>query len=179
MESNSTMNKIEEMKKEIAKLPVGYISKKNINGKIRYYHQWTELGKIKSKYIKDGELEILQEQIELRRKLQSKLKSLEKEMPKMKNIPVSEFYTKVSSGEELWKMTESVVSYEKRNCYNMIQKFLSLPAEPRVCVIYGLRRTGKTTMLLQTIREMSDEDLSKTVYIKAKPEDTIAMSRVC
>lgn len=173
MGSNIDMNRIDELKSEIAKLPVGYISKKNINGKIRYYHQWTELGKIKSKYIKDGELEILQEQIELRRKLQSELKSLEKEVPKMKNIPVLEFYTKVSSGEELWKMTESVVSYEKRNCYNKIQKFLKLPAEPRVCVIYGLRRTGKTTMLLQTIREMSAEDLSKTVYIKAKPEDTM------
>lgn len=173
MGSNIDMNRIDELKSEIAKLPVGYISKKNIKGKTRYYHQWTELGKIKSKYIKDGDLETLQEQIELRRKLQSELKALEKEVPKMKNIPVSEFYTKVSSGDDLWKMTEYVVPYEKRDCYNKIQKFLKLPKEPRVCVIYGLRRTGKTTMLFQTIREMSAEELSKTVYIKAKPEDTM------
>ena len=173
MESNKIAIKITELKSEIAKLPVGYISKKNIKGKTRYYHQWTELGKIKSKYIKDGELEDLQKKIEKRRKLQSELKTFEKEVPKMKNIPVSDFYTKVSAGEELLQMTESVKQYKKRDCYSKIQKFLKLPTEPRVCVIYGLRRTGKTTMLLQTIREMNADELSKTVYIKANPNDTM------
>lgn len=173
MDSNEAVIRINELKNEISKLPVGYISKKNIKGKIRYYHQWTELGKVKSKYIKDGELEKLQEQIERRRELQSELKKLEKEVPKMKFIPISDFYTKISSGEELLKMTETVERYEKRNCYNLIQKFLNLPAEPRVCVVYGLRRTGKTTMLFQAIREMTPDEFSKTVYIKAKPENTM------
>ena len=165
--------RINELKSEISKLPVGYISKKNINGKIRYYHQWKESDKIKSKYIKDGELESLQAGIEKRRKLQSELKSLKKEVPKMKNIPVSEFYTNVNVGDELLDLTGYVENFEKRDCYNTIQKFLNLPAEPRVCVIYGLRRTGKTTMLMQTIREMDNEEFSKTVYIKANPENTM------
>ena len=173
MESNTIAIRIEELKSEIAKLPVGYISKKNIKGKTRYYHQWTELGKIKSKYIKEGELESLQERIEKRRRLQDELKSREKEVPKMKNIPVSEFYTNITSGEDLLRISESVKLYDKRDCYNKIQKFLNLPTDPRVCVVYGLRRTGKTTMLLQAVREMSAEDLSKTVYIKATPEDTM------
>lgn len=173
MDSKEIAIRINELKNKISKLPIGYISKKNIKGKTRYYHQWTELGKIKSKYIKDGELEGLQEQIEKRRTLQSELKKLEKEVPKMKNVPVSEFYTKVSSGEQLLQMTETVKRYEKRNCYNLIQKFLKLPAEPRVCVVYGLRRTGKTTMLLQTVREMTPDELAKTVYIKANPENTM------
>ena len=174
MDRNGVINRISELKSEIQKLPVGYISKKNISGKIRYYHQWTEMGKIKSKYIKDGELDKLQKDIDLRRSLQEELKALEKEMPKMKNIPLTEFHTKVSAGEKLIEMTESVKRYEKRNCFNAIQKFLSMPSEPRVCVIYGLRRTGKTTMLYQAIRDMSPDELSKTVYIKARPEDTIA-----
>lgn len=173
MDSKEIAIRINELKNEISKLPVGYISKKNINGKTRYYHQWTELGKIKSKYIKDGELDGLREQIEKRRSLQSELKELEKEVPKMKNVPVSDFYTKVAAGEELLKMTESVKGYDKRNCYNLIQKFLNIPVEPRVCVVYGLRRTGKTTMLLQSVREMTPEDLAKTVYIKANPQNTM------
>lgn len=173
MDSKEIAIRINELKNEISKLPVGYISKKNINGKTRYYHQWTELGKIKSKYIKEGELDGLREQIEKRRSLQSELKELEKEVPKMKNVPVSDFYTKVAAGEELLKMTESVKCYDKRNCYNLIQKFLSIPVEPRVCVVYGLRRTGKTTMLLQAVREMPPEDLAKTVYIKANPQNTM------
>lgn len=173
MDSQEIAIRINELKNEISKLPIGYISKKNIKGKTRYYHQWTELGKIKSKYIKEGELDGLREQIEKRRSLQGELKKLEKEVPKMKNVPVSDFYTKVSAGEQLLQMTETVKHYEKRNCYNLIQKFLKLPAEPRVCVVYGLRRTGKTTMLLQTVREMTPDELAKTVYIKANSENTM------
>ena len=174
MDRNGFISRIGELKSEIEKLPAGYISKKNINGKTRYYQQWTENGKIKSKYIKDGKLEKLQKDIEHRKELQNELKKLEKEVPKMKSIPLSDFTTKVTAGERLVEMTESVKNYEKRDCFVSIQKFLSKPAEPRVCVIYGLRRTGKTTMLYQAIRDMSPEELSKTVYIKARPEDTIA-----
>ena len=171
---DSVAYRINELKAKIGELPVGYISKKNINGKTRYYHQWTELGKIKSKYIKDGELETLQEQIELRRKLQKELKALEKEVPKMKNVPLTEFHTKVAAGENLMRMTESVRRYERRDCFGSIKKFLELPNEPRICVIYGLRRTGKTTMLFQTIQDMTAEDFSKTVYIKIETDDTMA-----
>lgn len=45
----------------------------------------------------------------------------------------------------------------------------------RVCLVFGLRRTGKTTMLRQAIARMSREDLSRTVYIKARRSDTMAM----
>ena len=54
--------KIQELERQIAALPIGYISKKTINGKTRYYHQWTENGKKHSQYLRDGELEPLQEQ---------------------------------------------------------------------------------------------------------------------
>ena len=42
--------KIQELERQIAALPIGYISKKTINGKTRYYHQWTENGKKHSQY---------------------------------------------------------------------------------------------------------------------------------
>lgn len=174
MDAERSIDKINELKEKIAKLPIGYISKKNINGKTRYYRQWTEMGKIKSKYIKDGELEELQEKIEIRRSLQNELKLLEKEVPKMKNIPMSDFRTKVTVGEKLFAMTEQVKNYEKRDCFVNIQRFLRMPQEPRVCIVYGLRRTGKTTMLYQAIRDMTPEDMSKTAYIKARKEDTIS-----
>lgn len=55
---------ISDLESQIALLPVGYISKKMINGKERYYQQWTENGKIKSKYIKNEEVEEFQKKIE-------------------------------------------------------------------------------------------------------------------
>ena len=76
--------KIQELERQIAALPIGYISKKTINGKTRYYHQWTENGKKHSQYLRDGELEQLREQIEQRKVLQAQLKELQAKMPKVR-----------------------------------------------------------------------------------------------
>lgn len=67
MDEQKRLETIQELERQIAGLPIGYISKKNINGKTRYYHQWTENGKKRSKYLRDGEMEPLQEQIEQRK----------------------------------------------------------------------------------------------------------------
>ena len=44
----------------------------------------------------------------------------------------------------------------------------------RVCLVYGLRRTGKTTMLRQAIADLSEEKFAKCAYIKARTSDTMA-----
>ena len=54
MNNQENQNELLQVQKEIAELPAGYISKKNINGKTRYYLQWTEGGKKKSKYVDDA-----------------------------------------------------------------------------------------------------------------------------
>ena len=41
MDEQKRLEAIQELERQIAGLPIGYISKKTINGKIRYYHQWT------------------------------------------------------------------------------------------------------------------------------------------
>ena len=41
----SLNDKITRLEAEIAELLIGYISKKNINGAVKQYHQWTEEGK--------------------------------------------------------------------------------------------------------------------------------------
>ena len=63
MDELKQLEKIQELERQIAGLPIGYISKKTINGKVRYYHQWTENRKKHSQYLRDGEMEVLQEQI--------------------------------------------------------------------------------------------------------------------
>ena len=37
--------RIAMLEQEIAALPIGYISRKNIRGKVKLYHQWKENGK--------------------------------------------------------------------------------------------------------------------------------------
>ena len=71
-----TREKIKQIEKELEALPVGYISRKIISGKERFYLQWMENGKLKSKYIKASELDTITEQVEKRKRLQSELKRL-------------------------------------------------------------------------------------------------------
>ena len=67
---------ISALEKELSECSVGYISRKVISGKERFYLQWTENGKVKSRYIKSDELESVRASVERRKQLQEKLKDL-------------------------------------------------------------------------------------------------------
>lgn len=174
MQNQNPLQQIAFLQQQIAQLPVGSISKKKINGKIRFYHQWTENGKTKSKYLRDGEMEPLQELIEKRRELQKELKTLQAKLPKQE-INGLAFETSVTIGKALLAMAWGVEGWERRDCYAQLANYLHSTELDRVCVVYGLRRTGKTTMLRQAIADMSPEQLSKAAYIKARRVDTMAM----
>lgn len=170
---NNQINKLEE---EISSLPVGYISKKMINGRERYYQQWTENGKTKSKYIKNEDLEEFQKKIDLRKSLRSKLSELKSsaafiEKPSIKNV---QFNLRIMYGNDMKDFASQTKSFQKRGCYEQIQKYLYSDALDKVCLVYGLRRTGKTTMIRQCLYEMSDLDFNRSVYIKATVNDTMA-----
>ena len=165
---------IQELEKQIAELPVGYISKKTINGKIQYYHQWTEGGKKRSQYLRDGEMEPLREQIEQRKSLQAQLKALRAGMPKVRQ-PKLDFETSVIVGKGLEAMSQGVKNWELRDCFDQLEGYLYGKEYGRVCLVFGLRRTGKTTMLRQAIGRMTKENLSRTAYIKARRNDNMAM----
>ena len=75
--NDKILKEIEQLKKEISGYPIGSISRKIINGKERYYHQWYESGKTKSKYLKQDEVETFRKNIELRRIAEKKLNDIE------------------------------------------------------------------------------------------------------
>ena len=170
-------DRIKVLQEEISQLPKGYISQKNIQGKTRYYLQWSENGKKKSKYIKDGELEYLREQIEQRKALQEELKELQNRQNstvKMSGIDL-ECETNITVGRALLAMTKGVAEWERRDCYEQLQDYLHSKETDRVCLIYGLRRTGKTTMLRQAVSDLSESEFNKAAYIKLRRTDTMAM----
>lgn len=174
MQNQNPLQQIESLKQQIAQLPIGSISKKKINGKIRFYHQWTENGKIKSKYLRNGEMEPLQEQIMKRRELQKELKILQEKLPKQTRKELT-FETNITTGKALLALAWGVEGWEKRDCFSKLEDYLYGNERDRVCVIYGLRRTGKTTMLRQAIADMTTEQLLKAAYVKARRADTMAM----
>lgn len=84
------------------------------------------------------------------------------------------YETKIVYGDDLRKMVKTVKGFKKRDCFGRIEKFLHGTDRTRVCALYGLKRTGKTTLLLQTIAEMSEEEFSKCFYAKMNTENTMA-----
>lgn len=181
MDGETLQKKVEELERKIAELPVGYISKKNIHGKDRFYHQWTEDGKVRSKYLREGEKEPLEERILKRRRLQTQLRELKAKVPKSKKKSSkikqerSFFECNVTIDRELLAMSQDVDGWEKRDCFSQLEDYLYRGERTRICLIYGLRRTGKTTMLRQAVADMTKEDQLKSAYIKVRRGDTMAM----
>lgn len=50
----------------------------------------------------------------------------------------------------------ALAEYRKRFCYPRLQEYVHGNNDHRVMSLYGLRRTGKTTMMYQAIRELND-----------------------
>lgn len=84
------------------------------------------------------------------------------------------YETKIVYGDDLRQMIETVKGLKKRDCFGRIEKFLHSTDRTRVCALFGLKRTGKTTLLLQTIAEMSEEEFGKCFYAKMNTENTMA-----
>ena len=82
-----------------------------------------------------------------------------------------EFYTNVVTGTGLQALANSVAKYGKRDCFSTLQKFVTGSYDGKICILYGLRRTGKTTLLFQMLSELPIE---KTAYIKVQTTDDMS-----
>ena len=169
-------DRIAELKRQITELPAGSISRKTINGKVYFYHQWQEGGKTQGYSVSEAEAAEIKIQIEKRRALQKELRALEKKSNATSSASSNNdsFKMVVVLGDDLATTVESVKKWRKRTCYDTLIKYLDAPVADRVCLVYGLRRTGKTTMLRQAISDLSEEKFKKCAYIKARTSDTMA-----
>lgn len=86
------------------------------------------------------------------------------------NVDV-QFHTNVITDIGLQALTDRVAKYAKRDCFQSLQKFVKGTYDGKICVLYGLRRTGKTTLLFQMIRELP---LEQTAYIKVQTTDNMS-----
>lgn len=83
------------------------------------------------------------------------------------------YKTNIQTGEVLASLVSQVRGLEKRDIYRRLTSYLYGTNRTRVCAVYGLRRTGKTTMLFQAIADMSDEDFRKAAYVKMRTTDVM------
>lgn len=179
MNTYDDQNRINALLREIASLPKGRISYKSIKGRRQPYLQWTENGRRYSRYIKkEGRRELLTA-IRHREELEEELKQLLSRLPAADAVqsPVGKyavspaFETRVMTGSLLQKFCRQVSGFQYREDMKILNAYLHAKTPGRICLLYGLRRTGKTTMLLQAIADLPAD---RTAYIRIMTSDTFA-----
>ena len=171
-------DRIEALEAEISALPIGYISRKTINGKIKQYHQWTENGKKKSKYVDDASAEQLRTLIEKRRELQKQLRMIRalsvSGVPGRKPAATAQqFNTNVILGNALKRFVQPTIPLRRRDGYHDLETYLQQDSDGKVFILCGLRRTGKTTMIRQAISSLAEEEFDHAAFFQVKTGDTL------
>jgi len=185
MTNDNIENRIRDLEREIASLPGGSIASKKINGKTYYYHRISINGKRKEIYIESGKVESLREQIERCRLYMKQLKELQAMLPSHSStspsaalsydtgISDAAFRTYLRIGDDLGRFASPVKKLRQRDCFDRLNDYILNDSE-KVMILYGLRRTGKTTLIRQVIAGMDAEALSHSAFMQVKAADTLA-----
>lgn len=178
MDRLEILQRIEELQREIAALPPGSLTVKKVSGKEYYYHRYTVNGKRNENYIDFDSVEELRSQIEKRKTLETELKALKKSIPvpkvTRKKKDTHEFKTYVRIGDQLRNWANPVKKYNRRECYKALHDFVFGEQQDKVFILYGLRRTGKTTLIRQVVLDMPSELLEQTAFIQVKSKDSLS-----
>ena len=189
------METADELQKRIDELPQGTVAIKTVNGRRYSYHRWQENGKRRERCLSAEEALSMVQAIEERKRLESELrviKAYELLAPSvLANVtttygcgdapannagaPAPErYHMRVLTGMRLYAMAKPVARYRHRDCLKRLQAFLASPQTDRVFILYGLRRTGKTTLIRQAILAMDDVARAKTAFVQTAPKNTLA-----
>ena len=179
MGQEELISKIVELEREIAILPEGSITKKKIRDKEYFYHRITLNGKRIENYLDFEEVTELRAQIEKRKALEKQLKELKllvvpMEEPESEDAELSTFNTTVRVGTQLKSQIAITKNYKKRECIKVLREYIFGRQQDKVFIIYGLRRTGKTTMIRQILTELSEAEFKKAAFIQVKSKNTLA-----
>lgn len=176
MDIKDLKDKINRLEQKIKSLPQGSIGKKKIKNNEYFYLRYNENGKRIEKYLDSVLVPEYKEKIEQRKKLEKELKELIRILDNSSKSKKkeTEFYADIRVGEQLGKYVKSVKGFKRRECFKKIEEFIYSDLYDKVFILYGLRRTGKTTMIRQTIADMTVEDFSKAAFIQISSRDTLA-----
>ncbi len=178
MEQFEIIERIHELEREIALLPPGSIAAKKVKGKEYYYHRITQNQKRTETYVDFEHVDELRGQIGKRKELEAELKKLKRLAPSPEPAKDGKdthpFSTYVRIGSQLKNLAAPVKKYKRRECYSVLRDFVFGEQQDKVFILYGLRRTGKTTLIRQTILDMTPEQLNTAAFIQIKTKDTLS-----
>lgn len=158
-------------------MSIGGITYKTINGKRYAYYQWTENGKQRSRRVKDDEFAELAAKIATERAQKESLRGILQGVvaePVAAYSATPNFKTDVKIGAQLPRFFASVMKWKKRECFAALHDYIYSENNDRVLILYGLRRTGKTTLVRQLMGEMPAEMLAKTAFVQLSSRHSLA-----
>lgn len=158
-------------------MSIGGITYKTINGKRYAYYQWTENGKQRSRRVKDEEFAELAAKIAAERAQKESLRGVLQGVvaePVAAYSATPNFKTDVKIGAQLPRFFASVMKWKKRECFAALYDYIYSENNDRVLILYGLRRTGKTTLVRQLMGEMPAEMLAKTAFVQLSSRHSLA-----
>ena len=85
-----------------------------------------------------------------------------------------EFSVHIRIGRELAALGATVSRYRKRECFSQLHDYIYGEPQDKVLILYGLRRTGKTTLIRQILNEMTDEERSRSAFIQLTTKNTLS-----
>ena len=178
MDRDDLMMQIADIEREIARLPEGTVTKKKIRDRDYYYHRVTRNGKRVETYVSFEIVEDLKNKIIRRKDLEKRLKELRSEyaaiVPGGNAVHESDFRTIVRYGRNLESQIAPVRKYKQRKCISILRDYVFGECNDKVLIVYGLRRTGKTTMIRQILNELPDGEFNRAAFIQITIHNTMA-----
>lgn len=165
-----TQEEIEKYARELVLAHGGSVSSKNVRGKTRFYLQWKEKGVYRSIYLKASEVAAVHHQLHL-------LRGKPDGIVIYQNGRKFAYETSVLTGEALLDFARNALSFRERNDFHRISQFIHDERVGRVMLLYGLRRTGKTIMLKQSILGLSESERAFAAYVKVSRRDSMEALR--
>lgn len=139
---------------------LGTIVKRTISGKDYYYHKYLDDGKQKNVILEEREAYRLGFEINF-------------SGSSYQEFLDHRFNLEVSYGESLFLISNQYSNYQHRFCFSQVEDFFLQPYVGKILVLYGLRRTGKTTLIFQKINSFSIKEFAKAAYIKCNKHQSI------
>lgn len=134
---------------------MGKIYKKNISNKEYYVYQYREGDKQYSKSVSEAEAYEI-----------SFKNGFLKENDDYDEFINHQFHSIVIVGKRLFESIVSTRKYNKRYIYKNLKDYLDNDYSGKVFILYGLRRTGKTTLIFQSILDLPMDEFHKVAFIK-------------
>ena len=80
----------------------------------------------------------------------------------------------IMTGEVLRTYAAPAAGLKRRECFSSLRDYLYDTETEKVFILYGLRRTGKTTLIRQVLEQMQEREFKKAAFIQVMPGDTLA-----